>query len=180
MKKLLCIVPLVLAFCFTIACQDKAAMAELEKYKAQAKVEEQNKEICRNFFAAIDKNDFEKLKELSSADFSFREPGVAEPIGLDAIIQVIRTHYVAFPDWKHTIEDIIAEGNMVAIKLVQNGTHKAPYEGILPTDKIVTMPALFFIVVDNGKVKGGWAIEDYLGLYQQLGMELKPAEAKKK
>jgi steroid delta-isomerase-like uncharacterized protein len=179
MKKHLCIVPFVLLFCFTVACQDKAAKAELEKYKAQAKVEEQNKELVRNFFAAIDKNDFAMLKELSSADFSFREPGVVEPISLDTLIQVIRTHYAAFPDWKHTIEDIIAKANIVAIKLVQNGTHKAPYEGILPTDKKVTMPALFFVVVANGKIEGGWAIEDYLGFYQQLGMELRPKEAKR-
>jgi predicted ester cyclase len=173
------LVCVVLLLCFSVACQDKAAMAEVEKYKAQAGVEEQNKELARNFFAAIDKNDFARLKELSSAGFSFREPGVAEPISLDAIIQVIRTHYAAFPDWKHTIEDIIAEGNIVAIKLLQNGTHKAPYEGILPTDKKVTMPALFFMVVANGKIKGGWAIEDYLGFYQQLGMELRPKEAKR-
>ena len=49
MKKLLCVVPLVILFFFTIACQDKAAMAELEKYKAQAKVEEQNIELVRSF-----------------------------------------------------------------------------------------------------------------------------------
>jgi purine nucleoside permease len=47
MKKLLCIVPLVLLFCFTIACQDKADMAELERYKAQAKVEQQNEVLLR-------------------------------------------------------------------------------------------------------------------------------------
>jgi hypothetical protein len=40
MKKYLYVVPPVILFCFTIACQDKAAMAELEKYKAQAAVEE--------------------------------------------------------------------------------------------------------------------------------------------
>ena len=38
MKKYLYVVPSVLLFCFTIACQDKAAMAELEKYRAQAGV----------------------------------------------------------------------------------------------------------------------------------------------
>jgi len=179
MKNPLLIVSLVILFCFTLSCQNKAEKAELEKFRAQAKVEEQNKEVVRNAIAAIDRNDFAVLKELCSGDFSFSAPGVAEPLGLDAIIQVIRTHYAAFPDWKHTIEDIIAEGNIVTVKLVQNGTHKAPYEGILPTDKKVTMPGLYFYVVDNGKLKKGWAIEDYLGMYQQLGMELKPKEVKK-
>jgi len=179
MKKYLCVVPLVLLFCFAIACQDKAAMAELEKYKAQAKVEEQNKELARSFFAAIDRNDFDKLKELTSDDFSLQAPGLEKPWGLDGVIQVIKAHYTSFPDWKHGIEDMVAEGDKVAVRLAQNGSHMAPYEGILPTGKKVLMPAQVLLVLANGKVKEFWAIENYLDFYQQLGMELKPKEAKK-
>lgn len=174
MKKYLCAVPLVLVFCFAIACQDKAAMAELEKFKAQATLEERNKELARNFFAAIDKNDFGKLKELSSDDFSLMAPGLAEPWGFDGIIQAIKAHYASFPDWKHAIEDMVAEGDKVAVRLAQNGTHKAPYEGILPTGKKVLMPAQVLLVLVNGKVKEFWAIENYLDFYQQLGLELRP------
>lgn len=174
MKKYLYAVPLVLLFCFTISCQDKAAMAELEKYKAQAKVEEQNNELARNFIAAIDKNDFAMIKELCSADFALSAPGLTEPLNVDTLIQVIQAHYAAFPDWKHTIEGIISEGNTVVMQIVQSGTHKAPYEGIPPTAKKVAEPGLYLFIVDNGKVKGGYVIEDSLGLYLQLGMELKP------
>jgi len=45
MKKLLIILPLALILCFMVGCQDKEAMAELEEFRAQAAVEEQNKEI---------------------------------------------------------------------------------------------------------------------------------------
>ena len=180
MKKYLCAVPLVLLLCFSFACRDKAAMAELEKYKAQAKLEEQNKELARSFFAAIDRNDFDKLKELASNDFSLQAPGLEKPWGLDGVIQVIKAHYASFPDWKHGIEDMVAEDDKVAVRLAQEGTHKAPYEGILPTEKRVIMPAQVLLVIVNGKVKEFWAIENYLDFYQQLGMELKPIETKKK
>jgi len=179
MKNPLLVVSLVILFCFAVACQDKAAMAELQQFKAQAKVEEQNKEVVRNFFAAIDKNDFGKLKELSSDDFSLKAPGLPEPWHLDGIFQAIKTHYASFPDWKHTIEEIIAEGDKVAVRLNQNGTHKAAYEGILPTEKNVIVPAQCLFVVVNGKVKEFWVVENYLDFYQQLGMELKPKEIKK-
>jgi len=43
MKKLCVILPLALIFCFMVGCQDKAAMAELEGFKAQAALEEANK-----------------------------------------------------------------------------------------------------------------------------------------
>jgi hypothetical protein len=45
MKKHFLIFSLVMALCFMVGCQDKAAMAELEAMKAQTKIEEQNKTI---------------------------------------------------------------------------------------------------------------------------------------
>ena len=42
------------------------------------------------------------------------------------------------------------------------------------------MPAQVLLVLINGKVKEFWAIDNYLDFYQQLGMDLKPIEAKKK
>ena len=179
MKSPLFVVSLVLLLCFAFGCQNKAEKAELEKFRAQAKVEEQNKEIVRDFYNALDKGDFDRLKALSSDDFAFKAPGLDEPLGRDAIFQVIKTHYTAFPDWKHVIEDIIAEGGKVTVKITQNGTHKAEYEGIPATDKKVILPAMFLLTIVDGKIKEAWDVEDYLGLYQQLGMELKPKEVKK-
>jgi hypothetical protein len=43
MKKLLMVIPLVFLLCFTFGCQDKEAMAELEEFKSQTALEEQNK-----------------------------------------------------------------------------------------------------------------------------------------
>jgi len=180
MKKFLCIVPLVILFCFTIACQDKAAMAELEKFKAQAGLEAQNKELVRSLWSAIDRNDFDKLKEITAEDFAIYVPGLAEPLKLETVFQAIKTHYAAFPDWNHAIEDIMAEGDKVAVKLLQSGTHKAEFEGIPATDKSVTLPTLCLITIANGKIREIYALEAYLGMYQQLGMELKPIEKTKK
>jgi len=45
MKKLCMILPLALILCFMVGCQDKEAMSELEAMKAQAEIEEQNKEV---------------------------------------------------------------------------------------------------------------------------------------
>ena len=50
MKKLFMILPLALILCFMVGCQDKEAMAELEAMKAQAGIEEQNKEIVERYW----------------------------------------------------------------------------------------------------------------------------------
>jgi len=180
MKNPLLVVSLVLLLCFAFGCQNKAEKAELEKFRAQTKVEEQNKEVAKALFASIDAGDFERLSELLADDFAIPMPGLSEPLRKDTLFQLIKSHYTAFPDWIHVIENVIAEGDMVAVKLTQNGTHKAEYEGIPATGVKVTMLALHLITIVNGKIKDWSLVEDYLGLYQQLGMELKPKEAEKK
>ena len=179
MRKLLCVIPLAVLLCFTFACQNKAEKAELEKFRAQAQVEEQNKEVAKAVFASIDGGDFERINELLADDFAAPMPGLSEPLRKDTLFQLIKSHYTAFPDWIHVIENVIAEGDMVAVKLTQHGTHQAEYEGIPATGAKVTQPALHLITIVDGKIKDWTPIEDYLGLYQQLGMELKPKEVKK-
>jgi len=180
MKNPILVISLAILLGFAFGCQNKAEKAELEKFRAQAKVEEQNKELVRNFFSAIDKSDFAKIQELSAAEFGFRAPGLPGPIAVEGIIQAIKVHYTAFPDWKHTVEDLVADGDKVAVRLAQTGTHKAEYEGIPATGKDISMPAICLLVIANGKVKEVWAVENYWDFYQQLGMELKPKEAEKK
>jgi steroid delta-isomerase-like uncharacterized protein len=139
-----------------------------------SEVEEQNKEIVREFFRAIDAGDFSKLKELAAEDLSINVAGLPEPWDVDMFFQAIETHYAAFPDWIHVIEDVIAEGDKVVVKLNQNGTHQSEFEGIPATGTRATLPAMHLATIVDGKIKDWFAIEDYLGLYVQLGMELKP------
>jgi len=179
MKKCLCVIPLAVLLCFTFACQNKAEKAELEKMKAQKTTEEQNKQLVRDFFAAIDRQDFPKLKELLAADFALSDPGSPVSLNAENLFSGIKDHYAAFPDWNHVIEDIISEGDKVAVRLIQYGTHKAEYMGIPATGNQVHMAALHIGKIVDGKIKEWLAVEDYLGLMQQLGMELKPKEVKK-
>ncbi len=179
MKKYLCAVSLVVLLCFAFSCQDKAAMAELEKVKAQKTTQEQNKQVARDFFAAIDRQDFPRLKELLAADFALSDPGSPVPLNADNLFSAIKEHYTAFPDWNHVIEDVTSEGEKVTVRLIQYGTHKAEYMGIPATGNKVHMAALHLSKIVDGKIKEWLAIEDYLGLMQQLGMELKPIEAEK-
>ena len=172
--------PLALILCFMVGCQNQEAMAELEEMKAQAEVEEQNKEIAKVLFTAIDARDFDRLNELFADDFAVDAPGLPEPLRKDMLFQLIKTHYTAFPDWIHVIEDVIADGDKVAVKLTQNGTHKAEYEGIPATGVKATLPSLHLITIVDGKIKEWFAVEDYIGLYyMQLGIKLKPKEAEK-
>ena len=51
----------------------------------------------------------------------------------EASCQIIRGFYRSFPDYTHTVEEIIAEGDRVAARVVLGGTHLGEFQGIAPT-----------------------------------------------
>lgn len=180
MKKLICLVPLVILLCVTFACQDKAARAELEKAAKQAQIEEQNKAIVRQFFEAIDAQNYARMKELLAPDFVLHYSGPQEDFTGEALMQLVRVYYTAFPDGVHKFEEILAEGNKIIARALWEGTQKAEFEGLTATGTKVKYYQISISTVIEGKIKECWVVEDNLGMMTQLGMELRPIEAKKK
>jgi steroid delta-isomerase-like uncharacterized protein len=181
MKKLICIVPLVVLFCFTIACQDKAAMAELEKYRAQAKVEEQNKAIANREWEAWSKGDFEAFKEVVAPEYVYYMPsGRTKSLSREETIEMGKIVHNGFPDVAFSIEEMFAVGDRVISRYTMRGTHQAETYGIPATGNKIEISGIMINRIKNGKVVEDREEADMLGLMQQLGMELKPIEAKKK
>jgi steroid delta-isomerase-like uncharacterized protein len=180
MKKYLCAVPLVLFLCFTIACQDKAARAELEKVKNAAQIEDQNKTLVRQFFKALDAQDYNRFNELLAPGAILHGTAPQEDITADNSAQLLRPFYQALPDLAHSVEDIIAKGDRVAVRVLIQATHQGDLMGIPPTGNKLKYYQLAIFQIIDGKIKEGWRVTDSLGMMTQLGMELKPKGAKKK
>jgi predicted ester cyclase len=57
------------------------------------------------------------------------------------VVEEIREHHAqflsAFPDMHTTVEELIAEGDLVAARLVIEGTHRGPFGGLAPTGRRV-------------------------------------------
>jgi predicted ester cyclase len=76
----------------------------------------------------------------------------------------------AFPDGRHTFEDVIAEGDKVVTRGMFSGTHQGEIMGILPTGKQVAFSVIHIDRVIDGKVVEHWGQGDTMGLMQQLGV----------
>jgi steroid delta-isomerase-like uncharacterized protein len=74
----------------------------------------------------------------------------------------------AFPDLEVTDEDMVAEGDRVAMRWSFVGTHEGVFWGIPPTGKRVTMTGFDIFRVRDGKIQELWVESDYLTLMQQL------------
>jgi len=178
LKKILFVVSLVVLLCLTFACQNKAEKAELEKFRAQAKIEEQNKEIVKRYWnGKWNERRPEILDELLTSDVV--NYGTSMKInGLEEYKQVYGMFLSAFHDTHFTIEGIIAEGDKVMTWASMSGVQKGELEGIPPTGKTINISIFTVFRVVNGKIAEEWEIYDSLGMMQQLGMELKPKEEK--
>lgn len=78
---------------------------------------EQNKNTIRRIFEeAFNKKDLSSLDNLASKDVIINYSDIAEPVrGLSTFKKVRSESNAAFPDVHFTIEDIIAEGDKVAV-----------------------------------------------------------------
>ena len=177
MKKLFMVIPLVFMLCFTFSCQDKEAMAELEKYKAQAAVEEQNKAVLVKWFESINTGDFKALKELMAPEYLLYGPSrTTETQSSDEYIEQIKAVRSAFPDFKWKILELIPVGDRVIMRYQGNGTHKGEWAGISATGNQVEYGGTAIFRFKDGKVVEEMADADGLGIMLQIGMELKPKE----
>ncbi len=175
MKKLTVIFAFVLRFCVSFACQDKEAMAELDAFKAQAKIEEQNKQIVLNVLQAWTKGDIEAIREIYSPDYVWHFAGEGI-LSLEDLIDDIKWESAKYPDKTVSNEDLIGKGDKVISRYMIRGTHKGDREGIPADGKKIEMEGILIDRIENGKIVETWEVSDLLSLFEQLGMELKPNE----
>lgn len=155
--------PLLVLFC--LGCE-----------RPSSEVQATNKELLREVYAAIDRQDYDRLGELISEDVVLHYIGIPEPLGRDALFELIREFYAAFPDYTHAVHEMVAEGNRVAVRLTFDATHRGEFEGIAPTGKRVSYAGMHIATIVDGVLEEWWGLEDNLGLMTQLGMQLTPAE----
>jgi len=157
-----------------VGCQDKEAM------KAQAEVEEQNKEIVKKIIEGLNQKNADIYKELYAPDYAWYFPSNnPEPLSREEESEFVKLIWDGFPDMKWSIEELIAKEDRVIIRLIARGTHKGEFQGIPATGNKIESSIIFIAHVENGKVIDVREDADLLGMMQQLGMELKPKEKEK-
>jgi predicted ester cyclase len=83
----------------------------------------------------------------------------------------------AFPDVQMSLEDQVAEGDMVVTRWIASGTHQGEFMGIAPTGDRVTVAGTSIERIVDGKIEETWDDYDALGMMQQIGAIPSPEEA---
>jgi|SRR5882724_9139030 len=133
---------------------------------------EANKTLVRRFVEEVkNQRKLDGLGEYFAADYEEHNATVASFGGGSAGYQRFLAHlFSAFPDDRVEIELISAEGDIVAYRATESGTHKGEFLKIPATGKRATWTEIQFFRITGGKVAEHWVDVDVFSWFQQLGI----------
>ena len=130
---------------------------------------EENKGLVRRAFDEMVNKNWAVVNEMYTADYIWHQPISPEPLTNEESEQFMRTFLAAFPDYSHTIEDMIAEGDKVVTRYSFRGTHKGEYMGIPATGRQIVSTSILISRIADGKIAEEWQEFDGYRFMQQLG-----------
>ncbi|MCC9075552.1 ester cyclase [Litorilinea aerophila] len=108
------------------------------------------------------------IDELFAPEFQLHFPGFP-PMDREGYKQLLAGFRAGFPDLEVTVAGQVAEGSMVANRLVIRGTHTGEFQGIPPTGSAIEVTGMNVMRFENGKIVELWGVPDLLGILQQIG-----------
>lgn len=128
---------------------------------------EENKALVRSFLEVQDREERTPV-ELCSPDFTAHIPG-APPMDFEAFEQFEAVFFAGFSNIRHSLEDIVAEGDRVAFRMTMDFTHTGEFMGLPASGKQASVLGIAIMRIADGKVADYWGSPDRMGLMQQIG-----------
>jgi len=135
-----------------------------------------NKAVSRRWIEVFNQRDDAGEADVRADDYVAHAPASLEPAPLDgeAWTKFLAGFVEGFPDLKLTVEDAVAEGDLVAQRVHFEGTHTGEFQGLPPTNRKVDFHGLELNRFVDGRVVEHWFQLDSLTLLQQLGLTVVP------
>ena len=131
---------------------------------------EENKAVVRRYIEEVwNEHNQSVTDEVVAPDYLNHAAPPEHPRGIAGAKQTLDWLMAAFPDTRFDIEGIMADGDMVAIRGTNSGTHEGEFAGIPPTGKHYAVEHMHWFRVADGKIAEHWVVRDDLGMRQQLG-----------
>ena len=135
----------------------------------------ENKELIRQGIKELNEigGDLTKVRSIFEKYFApnfIYHIASREDMNLEQSIQYTVGTMSAFPDATFAIDDMVAEGDKVAIRGTLQGIHGRTYMGIPATGKHIVIKVAEIYKIEGRKVVEKWYFPDSLGLMTQLGV----------
>ena len=127
------------------------------------------KQLSQRFYDAVNVGDMDGAMSLVADDFRDHEefPGISSD--RDGVRQFFEMMRSAFPDFRIEVQDMLAEGDRVAVRMQMSGTHQGEFLGMPGTGRRFSTTGIDIIHVVGGKAVEHWGATDTMGMMHQLG-----------
>ncbi len=137
--------------------------------RKRGSVSAENKDIVRRVGEEPWKGNLDVIDELLDSGYVGHDPAMPDIVGREGAKQFYKDFLSAYPDGSVTIEQQLAEGDLVTSRWTGRGTHRGELMGVPATGKQVTVTGITISRVKGGKVVEEWTNWDTLGMLQQIG-----------
>jgi steroid delta-isomerase-like uncharacterized protein len=132
---------------------------------------EENKALARRWFEQVWNRKIETaIDEMFSPQgkaYGFPEPD-SVMTGPAEFKKLHRDFCGAFPDLHVTLDDVVAEGDMVAVRWHVDATHQGDHLGFPATGKKAALTGSSFLRIEQGQILDGWNEMDMVALFRRL------------
>ncbi len=119
---------------------------------------------------AWNRGDLRLADQLFTPDAVLHYRGQNIPVTAETGTGTVKRWRTAFPDFHFTLEDMIIEGNKVALRIPFTGTHKGRFMGAEPTGKTIHVTETLILRLEGDRIAEMWEDYDEYGLRMQLGL----------
>lgn len=131
--------------------------------------QEKNKRIVRAYVRAFNRGDFDALRRLFSDRAVIQ--GVLGKGGLDVVMPIWRELHQGL-GIALAVEEMVAAGDVVAVRYRERGRFHGPLRGQAPTGKPYELVAMEWFVIEKDRIVKRWGARDHASLARQIGLEL--------
>ncbi len=138
---------------------------------SQTLTNDQRIEVPRRFMKEVFNGQSpERARDFFTTDALWHGPSIAEVAGVDNIVGLLGAFIGALTNIKAEEQDVIASGDLVALRLVVTATQAGDLLGIPSSGSDVRWDAVdIYRVTEDGKISEQWAFEDMAAIGSQLG-----------
>jgi steroid delta-isomerase-like uncharacterized protein len=131
---------------------------------------EVNKKIARDYIEQVfNQHNPQKAAEFVTDDVVWHGGGLGDIAGPDGLTGLLDSFIGAMPDLYAAEQDIVAENDLVVIRLVITATVKGSLLGVPADGKPVRWNAIDVYRITDGRISEEWAADDIAAMMAQLG-----------
>ena len=133
--------------------------------------------FVRRVLDTYNSHELENFDDILTDDCVLVRNGV-EAVGREAIKGVLARLYRAFPDLEYSLDDVLVDGDRMALRWHGRGTHRGEYLGIAPTGRTIVYDGITFYERRGDRIARIWVSANTLGILRALGATARQPEAR--